>query len=118
MPHGCVQLGGGAECHVNAWRWEAARFMSLRPLAAMPAARAERGMLFAEQLLHGPGLTSKTSSPPIAVRVVNNVVKRNDVRSRLYAAVQGENYPEAFMYKQKVRLAVVCSCAAPSLLVC
>ncbi len=37
-----------------------------------------------------------------AVRVVNNVVKRNDVRSRLYAAVQGENYPEAFMYKQKV----------------
>lgn len=38
-----------------------------------------------------------------AVRVVNNVVKRNDVRSRLYAAVQGEGYPEAFMYKQKVR---------------
>jgi hypothetical protein len=37
------------------------------------------------------------------VRVVNNVVKRNDVRSRLYAAVQGEGYPEAFMYKQKVR---------------
>ena len=39
---------------------------------------------------------------PAAVRVVNNVVKRNDVRSRLYAAVQGEGYPDAFMYKQKV----------------
>ena len=36
------------------------------------------------------------------MRVVNNVVKRNDVRSRLYAAVQGEGYPDAFMYKQKV----------------
>lgn len=37
------------------------------------------------------------------MRVVNNVVKRNDVRSRLYAAVKGEGYPEAFLYKQKVR---------------
>ena len=42
------------------------------------------------------------SAWPAAVRVVNNVVKRNDVRSRLYAAVQGEGYPDAFMYKQKV----------------
>ena len=43
-----------------------------------------------------------------AVRVVNNVLKRNDVRSRLHAAVQAEGggaagYPEAFMYRQKVR---------------
>ena len=38
-----------------------------------------------------------------AVRVVNNVVKRNDVRSRLLATVQGEGYPEAFIYRQKVR---------------
>lgn len=89
-PSGCAQLGGGA-VHV-----------------AVPLGRHA---LCSEQLLNGPGLTPKPSSPPIAVRVVNNVVKRNDVRSRLYAAVQGENYPEAFMYKQKVRLAVVCPCA-------
>lgn len=39
------------------------------------------------------------------MRVVNNVVKRNDVRQRLYNLVKPEGYPEAFMYKQKVGLA-------------
>ena len=44
-----------------------------------------------------------------AVRVVNNVVKRNDVKPRFHAATQAEAaagggpYPEAFVYKQKVR---------------
>ena len=45
--------------------------------------------------------TAPLTRPP-AVRVVNNVVKRNDVRARLYTAVRDEGYPEAFMYKQKV----------------
>lgn len=40
----------------------------------------------------------------LTVRVVNNVVKRNDVRQRLYNLVKPEGYPEAFMYKQKVIL--------------
>ena len=45
------------------------------------------------------------------MRVVNNVNKRNDVRSRLYAAVAGEGYPDSFMYKQKVGAGFLLNCS-------
>ena len=53
-----------------------------------------------------PSLTLPLRPPalcaPPSVRVVNNVVKKNEVKLRFHEAFKGEGYPEAFLYKQKV----------------
>lgn len=73
----------------------------LNPPCSFPAqeerhARAAALGVSPEQVPTAEGLT---------VRVVNNVVKKNEVKSRFYEAFRGDGYPEAFLYKQKVRLA-------------
>lgn len=58
-------------------------------------------------LPHPPFLAHPHEPRPLtkhAVRVVNNVTKKNEVRQRFLDAFRGEGYPEAFMYRQKVVL--------------
>jgi hypothetical protein len=38
----------------------------------------------------------------LIVRVVNNVVKKHEVKPRFNEAFKNDGYPEAFLYKQKV----------------
>lgn len=49
--------------------------------------------LLPEQVPTAEGLT---------VRVVNNVVKKNEVKLRFHEAFKNDGYAEAFLYKQKV----------------
>jgi E1A/CREB-binding protein len=38
----------------------------------------------------------------LTVRVINNVIKKCEVKTKFLEAFQGEGYPEAFKYRQKV----------------
>lgn len=38
----------------------------------------------------------------LTVRVINNVIKKCEVKSKFYDAFRGDGFPEAFIYRQRV----------------
>ncbi|GAB4815528.1 hypothetical protein N2152v2_002574 [Parachlorella kessleri] len=76
-------------------------------LSDLLEARLER-TLQEERLQRATALGVPVEQVPTAegltVRVVNNVVKKNEVKMRFFDAFKNDGYPEAFLYKQKVIL--------------
>lgn len=94
-------------CWLLLWLWFCVLATSnthsdTRSLCGKPCGEAHQRGATLPAWWHSLCLSTPHPHPLSTVRVVNNVVKRNDVRSRLYTAVRSEGYPEAFMYKQKV----------------
>lgn len=38
----------------------------------------------------------------LTIRVINNVIKKCEVKPKYYEAFRGDGYPEAFIYRQRV----------------
>lgn len=72
-----------------------------RVLEARIAAMLEQDRR-ARAFKEGKSVGEVPAVPPLTVRVVNNVMKKCEVKPKFYDAFKGEGYPEAFPYRQKV----------------
>jgi hypothetical protein len=52
--------------------------------------------------LQGRNIWDVPTAEGLTVRVINNVIKKCEVKQKFYESFKGDGYPEAFIYRQRV----------------